>query len=96
MGGLGSGEDGISPIPCGSGMENGCINAQAASSGDLAQVATRVRGPIIIGEFDTTIVAPPDFQVMRDPFFNVVLTRIGAPGAAADRSTTQSQRRCER
>jgi hypothetical protein len=23
MGGLGSGEDGISPIPCGSGMENG-------------------------------------------------------------------------
>src|SRR6516164_1373878 len=33
MGGLGSGEDGISPIPCGSGMENGCINAQAASSG---------------------------------------------------------------
>jgi hypothetical protein len=37
MGGLESGEDGISPIPCGSGMENGCINAQAASSGDLAQ-----------------------------------------------------------
>ena len=61
-----------------------------------ALLATRVRGPIIIGEFDTTIVAPPDFQVMRDPFFNVVLTRIGAPGAAADRSTTQSQRRCER
>jgi N-methylhydantoinase A len=49
--------------------------------------ATPVRGPLIIGEFDTTIVVPPDFQVMRDPFFNVVLTRIGAPGAAADRRT---------
>jgi N-methylhydantoinase A len=47
---------------------------------------TPVRGPLIIGEFDTTIVVPPDFQVMRDPFFNVVLTRGGAAGPAADRS----------
>jgi len=43
--------------------------------------ATPVRGPLIIGEFDTTILVPPDFQVMRDPFFNVVVTRIGATGA---------------
>jgi N-methylhydantoinase A len=48
---------------------------------------TPVRGPLIIGEFDTTIVVPPDFQVMRDPFFNVVLTHGGAPGPATDRST---------
>jgi N-methylhydantoinase A/oxoprolinase/acetone carboxylase beta subunit len=47
---------------------------------------TPVRGPLIIGEFDTTIVVPPDFQVLRDPFFNVVLTH----GAAAGPSTDQS------
>jgi N-methylhydantoinase A len=46
--------------------------------------AAQVRGPLIVGEFDTTILVPPDFQVMRDPFFNVVLTRIGPPGTAAD------------
>jgi N-methylhydantoinase A len=49
--------------------------------------ATQVRGPLIVGEFDTTIVVPPDFQVMRDPFFNVVLTRMDTPGTAIDRGT---------
>jgi N-methylhydantoinase A len=47
---------------------------------------TLVRGPLIVGEFDTTIVVPPDFQVMRDQFFNVVLTRMAATGASADGS----------
>ncbi len=45
-----------------------------------------VRGPLIVAEFDTTIVVPPDFQVMRDAFFNVVLTRVGAASAAGARS----------
>ena len=37
--------------------------------------ASAVRGPLIISEFDTTILVPPDFQVTRDKFFNVVLLK---------------------
>jgi N-methylhydantoinase A len=54
--------------------------------GRAALPGIAVRGPLIVGEFDTTILVPPDFQVMRDSLFNVVLTRIAAPGASADRS----------
>jgi N-methylhydantoinase A len=32
-------------------------------------------GPIIVREFDSTILVPPDFDVIRDPAANVILTR---------------------
>jgi N-methylhydantoinase A len=38
--------------------------------------AKSVPGPLIVSEFDTTIVVPPDFQVMRDGGFNVIMTQI--------------------
>lgn len=38
--------------------------------------AVPLSGPIIVREFDTTIVVPPDFKVMRDPWSNLVMTRI--------------------
>jgi N-methylhydantoinase A len=48
------------------------------------------RGPLIVREFDTTIVVPPDFQVMRDSSFNVILSQDPPAGAAA---TLRSDRR---
>ena len=34
-----------------------------------------LQGPLIVSEFDTTIVVPPDFHVTRDKWFNIVLTQ---------------------
>jgi hypothetical protein len=42
-----------------------------------------MRGPLIVSEFDTTIVVPPDFQVARDKWFNIVLSQHGSAGADA-------------
>jgi N-methylhydantoinase A len=39
--------------------------------------ASALRGPLIVSEFDTTIVVPPDFQVTRDKWFNIVLAQNG-------------------
>ncbi len=69
---------GRASVRCGSAPSS--VRTRPRSSAAAALPETPVRGPLIIGEFDTTIVVPPDFQVMRDPFFNVVLTRIGAAG----------------
>ena len=43
-----------------------------------------VRGPLIVSEFDTTILVPPDFGVMRDGSFNVVLAQFEQGSAAHD------------
>ena len=32
-------------------------------------------GPVIVSEFDTAIVVPPDFSVKRDKRSNVVMSR---------------------
>jgi hypothetical protein len=38
---------------------------------------------MIVSEFDTTIVVPPDFQVTRDRWFNIVLAKYGSSVADA-------------
>jgi hypothetical protein len=45
-----------------------------------------MRGPLIVSEFDTTIVVPPDFEVMRDEWFNVILAQATNAAGASDRS----------
>ncbi|MBI3067755.1 MAG: hydantoinase/oxoprolinase family protein, partial [Betaproteobacteria bacterium] len=37
--------------------------------------STPCRGPIIVQEFDSTILVPPDFQAVRDAHANVIIER---------------------
>jgi N-methylhydantoinase A len=63
------------------GPEMGTYRTKIVSRSNLTLSATR--GPLIISEFDTTIVVPPDFQVARDKWFNIVLSQYGFAGADA-------------
>jgi N-methylhydantoinase A len=65
------------------GPEAGWQMTPIVSRGALGHEA--VRGPMIIREFDTTIVVPPDFEVLRDDLFNVVMTQVDQPGKAPRR-----------
>jgi hypothetical protein len=56
------------------------ITSRAALGGDA------IRGPLIIREFDATTAVPPDFHVMRDGLFNIVMTQ-------SDRVDSESSRR---
>jgi N-methylhydantoinase A len=51
--------------------------------GRSALSVSALRGPMIVSEFDTTIVVPPDFQVTRDRWFNIVLAKYGSSVADA-------------
>jgi hypothetical protein len=51
--------------------------------GRSALSVSALRVPMIVSEFDTTIVVPPDFQVTRDRWFNIVLAKYGSSVADA-------------
>lgn len=54
--------------------------------------ARPVKGPLIVSEFDSTLVVPPDFQVMRDNWSNVILFRDGVAETDTPAQTAQRQR----
>jgi N-methylhydantoinase A len=41
------------------------------------RITDPMSGPVLIDELDSTIVVPPDWQVSRDPFDNLVIRRAG-------------------
>ena len=55
------------------GPEIGMHQVKVMSRSALPESA--LQGPLIVSEFDTTIVVPPDFHVTRDKWFNIVLTQ---------------------
>jgi N-methylhydantoinase A len=48
-----------------------------------------MQGPLIVSEFDTTIVVPPDFQVMRDQWFNVIMAQAGSAAASSNQKASR-------
>ena len=65
----------------GSVQRSGCILTKVMGRSALSVSA--LHGPMIVSEFDTTIVVPPDFQVTRDRWFNIVLAEYGSSVADA-------------
>ena len=53
------------------GRENGLMETDVVSRGDLALEANP--GPVIVEEYDTTIVVPPGCTVRREASWNVIL-----------------------
>ena len=49
----------------------GRMETPVISRAELSQVP--VQGPIIIEEYDTTILVPPNFRASRDTFWDVIL-----------------------
>jgi N-methylhydantoinase A len=41
-----------------------------------SQISSKIRGPAIFDEFDTTVVVPPDWEAELDTLGNIVLTAI--------------------
>lgn len=55
------------------GAQIGWLMAESLSRAQLAD--SPHAGPLVVPEFDSTILVPPDFQASRDRWSNVVLTR---------------------
>jgi N-methylhydantoinase A len=70
------------------GPDSGSHMTPIVSRAALGTTATR--GPLIVSEFDTTIVVPPDFQVMRDNWFNVILAQCGQGDAASNQKASSA------
>jgi len=56
------------------GPKFGALRAQVLSRGDLTEAP--LSGPLVIPEYDTTIIVPPDFSAHRDTSGCVILKRI--------------------
>ncbi len=54
------------------GRESGLVETEIISRGDLS--TTPMAGPVIVEEYDTTIVVPPGYSASRDESWNVILS----------------------